>query len=100
MCACGEEYWIHYHGTQVSYVTGISSSCVCLTLLRELFFFLPSLPIYLSLCVIPSFSLCGMCTFVYSELDCLLPRGEGLMVLLSNCGEMDSSSKPECEQTE
>lgn len=41
MCACGEEYWIHYHGTQVSYVTEISSSYVCVWLCSMSCFFPP-----------------------------------------------------------
>lgn len=34
-----------------------------------------------------------MCSFVQSELDCLLPGGERLMVLVSSHAEMDSSTK-------
>lgn len=34
-----------------------------------------------------------MCSFVQSELDCLLPGGERVMVLLSSHSEMDSSTE-------
>lgn len=40
-----------------------------------------------------SFPLCGMCSFVQSELDDLLPGGKRLMVLLSSYSEMDPSTK-------
>lgn len=39
--------------------------------------------------------LCGTCSSVQSELDCLLPGGERVMVLLSGHSEMDSSAKSE-----
>lgn len=60
----------------------------------SLFLFLSlSLSIYLSLCGTRSFPLCGMCSFVQLELDCLIPGGERLMVLLSSQSEMDSTTR-------
>lgn len=51
-----------------------------------------SLDLYFS-SVSLSFPLRGMCSFVQSELDDLLPGGERLMVLLSSYSEMDPSTK-------
>lgn len=50
-------------------------------------------PLTVSLSVSLSFPLCGMYSFVQSELDDLLPRGERLMVLLSSYSKMDPSTK-------
>lgn len=36
---------------------------------------------------------CGMCHFVQLKLDCLLPGGERVMVLLSSHSEIDSYSR-------
>lgn len=80
--------------------------CTCSQMFVCQFLFLPvelccllsflsflSLSLYLSFCVALSFPLCGMCSFVQPELDCLLPGGERVMVLLSSHSEMDSSTK-------
>lgn len=72
--------------------------CLCVTFLilpaelqHQLFFFSPHLSLFplslylsLFLCCSHSFPLCGMCSFVQLELDCLFPGGERVMVLLSS----------------
>lgn len=65
---------------------------------RLLFFFSPHLPLSslslpLSFFLCHSLPLCGMCSFVQLELDCLFPGGERVMVLLSSHSEMDFSTR-------
>lgn len=89
--------WMHDTLAECIYVV-VTANCLRQCLLRAALSIVYSFfPLWLFIChsvrlTLP-FPLCGMCSFVQSELDCLLPGGERLMVLLSSLSEMDSSTK-------